>query len=126
MSNKTVIDLGSKVLSFDFGEFSLDYRATDKKDAQIQDKAVELEGKVGAYQKDAENMNDKEGRKALKPMVDEFFVAMFDEDAPQKIYEVAGENTWNYLNVFLQVSATIQKEWKKKLNDENFKKYLAE
>ena len=41
MSNKTVIDLGSKVLSFDFGEFSLDYQATDKKDAQIQDKAVE-------------------------------------------------------------------------------------
>ena len=111
MSNKTVIDLGSKVLSFDFGEFSLDYRTTDKKDAQIQDVV---------------NMNDKEGRKALKPMVDEFFVAMFDEDAPQKIYEVAGENTWNYLNVFLQVSATIQKEWKKKLNDENFKKYLAE
>lgn len=84
MSNRTVIELGSKVLSFDFGEFSLDYRATDNKDAQIQDKAVELEGQVDAYQKDAENMNDQEGRKALKPLVDEFFVAMFDEEADRK------------------------------------------
>lgn len=126
MSTKTVIELGSKVLSFDFGEFSLDYRATDKRDAQIQDKAIELKDKVDAFQKEAEGMDDKGGRKALKPLVDEFFVAMFDEDAPQKIYEAAGENTWNYLDVFLQISATIQKEWKKKINDDNFKKYLAE
>lgn len=126
MANKTVIDFGSKVLSFDFGEFSLDYRATDAKDAEIQNKAVELEEKVDAYQTDADKLNDQEGRKALKPLVDEFFASMFDEDAPQKIYDAAGQNTWNYLNGFLQVSARIQKEWKKKLNDENFKKYLAE
>ncbi|MGT2866614.1 hypothetical protein [Streptococcus fryi] len=126
MSNTINLNLGTKALSFNFGAFNLDYFASDKKDKQVQDKAVELEQKVDAYQADADTMNDQEGRKALKPLIDEFFEAMFDADAPQKIYDAVGENTWNYLNVFLQVSATIQKEWKKKLNDDNFKKYLAE
>lgn len=123
MSNIINLNLGTKVISFSFGEFNLDYHASDKKDADIQNKAIELEKKADSLPKDA---NDQEGRKVIKPLIDEFFTATFDEDAPQKIYEAVGENTWNYLDVFLQVSATIQKEWKKKLNDENFKKYLAE
>lgn len=123
MSNTINLNLGTKVISFSFGEFNLDYHASDKKDADIQNKVIELEKKADSLPKDA---NDQEGRKVIKPLIDEFFTATFDEDAPQKIYEAVGENTWNYLDVFLQVSATIQKEWKKKLNDENFKKYLAE
>ena len=51
---------------------------------------------------------------------------MFDADAPQKIYESAGENTISYLKIFLQISGAVQDEQEAKLNDETFKKYLAE
>lgn len=126
MSNKTVIELGSKVLTFDFGEFTLDYRATDKKDGELQSKSRELVDKSNAFKDKEAEMNDQENRQAIKPLLDEFFSTMFDSDATKKIYEVVGENTWNYLNVFLQISNNLEKEWNKKLNDENFKKYLAE
>ncbi|VTT17752.1 hypothetical protein [Streptococcus dysgalactiae] len=126
MSNKTVIELGSKVLTFDFGEFTLDYRATDKKDGELQAKSRELVDKSNAFKDKEAEMNDQENRQAIKPLLDEFFSTMFDSDATKKIYGVVGENTWNYLNVFLQISNNLEKEWNKKLNDENFKKYLAE
>ena len=51
---------------------------------------------------------------------------MFGEEAPQKIYQSAGENTISYLKIFLQISQAIETEQEKKANDENFKKYLAE
>lgn len=126
MSNKINLNLGNNVLSFNFGAFDLDYQTNDTKDAKLQAKSRELVDKANAFKDKEAEMNDQEYRQAIKPLIDEFFSTMFDDDTPQKIYEAAGENTWTYLDVFLQISNNIQKEWNKKLNDENFKKYLAE
>ncbi|HFI0945166.1 TPA: hypothetical protein ACGO1F_001443 [Streptococcus suis] len=126
MSNKINLNLGNNVLSFNFGAFDLDYQTNDTKDAKLQAKSRELVDKANAFKDKEAEMNDQEYRQVIKPLIDEFFSTMFDDDAPQKIYEAAGENTWTYLDVFLQISNNIQKEWNKKLNDENFKKYLAE
>lgn len=84
MSNKTVIELGSKVLTFDFGEFTLDYRATDKKDGELQAKSRELVDKSNAFKDKEAEMNDQENRQAIKPLLDEFFSTMFDSDATKK------------------------------------------
>ncbi len=51
---------------------------------------------------------------------------MFDNaDAPKKIYAACGENTWTYLNAFLQVGDNLVAIKEEKANDETFKKYLA-
>ena len=126
MSNKINLNLGSNVLSFNFGAFDLDYIMDDAKDAVLQSKARELDAKGKELQGKEDDLNDEESRKEVKPLIDEFFTTMFDDAAPKKIYEAAGNNTWNYLNVFMQISVNINKEWNKKLNDETFKKYLAE
>lgn len=126
MSNTINLNLGTNVISFNFGSFELNYQTSDKKDGALQAKSRELVDKTNSFKDKEAEMNDQENRQAIKPLIDEFFGTMFDADAPQKIYEAAGENTWSYLNVFLQISNNLEKEWNKKLNDENFKKYLAE
>ncbi|HEM4137346.1 TPA: hypothetical protein U1W51_000913 [Streptococcus suis] len=127
MSNNIInLNLGTKALTFNFGEFNLDYLSDDEKDDKLRIKSQELTEKASALESKEAEMDDREIRQNIKSLIDEFFEILFDADAPQKIYEAAGKHTWNYLNVFLQISASIQKEWDKKRNDENFKKYLAE
>ena len=111
-----------EVITFNIGDYSLEFHSSDENSKAVSDKAIELKEK-------AENISDEnewEARKEIKNLLDEFFAVMFDEEAPQKIYRSAGENTISYLKIFLQISQAIETEQEKKANDENFKKYLAE
>lgn len=109
-------------LVFDLGEHQLVFIPTDERSKAVTEKANDLK-------KRSENINEDDewvARKAIKELIDEIFTTMFDEDAPRKIYQAAGENTWSYLKIFMKISETVKQEQQKQLNDEEFKKYLAE
>lgn len=122
MSNIINLNLGVKSLSFSFGGFNLDYISNDKKDKELTIKAQELKERA---EKLEDTGSDAENREVIKSLVDEVFEVMFDAKAPKKIYEAVGENTMNYLGVFLQISEAVQQEKAKQQNDEIFTKYLA-
>ena len=124
MSNIINLAGNDNRVTFNFGEFSLDFNPTDEKSEAISNKASDLKTKADQIKEDGENV--WETRKTIKGLLDEFFGIMFDGDAPVKIFEACGQNTLSYLKVFMQIAETIQKEQQKQLNDENFKKYLAE
>ena len=126
MSNTINLNLGIKSLTFNFGDFTLDYQSDDAKETAVLTKSEELTKKASEYEAKESEMAYKDSMVAIKQLIDEFFEVAFDATAPQKIYEAAGKNTWNYLNVFMQISAKIREDRDKKLNDENFKKFLAE
>lgn len=111
-----------EAITFNIGDYSLEFHSSDEKSKAVSDKAIELKEKA----ENISNENEWEARKEIKNLLDEFFAVMFDEEAPQKIYQSAGENTISYLKIFLQISQAIETEQEKKANDENFKKYLAE
>ena len=111
-----------EIITFNIGDFSLDVSLSDAKSEILVEKAKELKEKSQHINDD----NEWQARKEVKELLDDVFTAMFDADAPQKIYESAGENTISYLKIFLQISGAVQDEQEAKLNDETFKKYLAE
>ncbi|HEM4630554.1 TPA: hypothetical protein U1Z87_001466 [Streptococcus suis] len=109
-------------ITFNIGDFTLTFVPTDAKSKAVSEKAVELKDKADTIKEG----NEWENRESIKGLLDDFFSTMFDADAPGKIYQAAGENTWNYLKVFLQMAEVIMETKKKQENDETFKKYLAE
>ncbi|MGT2969121.1 hypothetical protein [Streptococcus azizii] len=109
-------------ITFNLGDFTLKFIPTDAKSKEVSEKALELKEKANTIKEG----NEWENRESIKALLDDFFSVMFDAEAPGKIYQVAGENTWNYLKVFLQIAEAIMKTKKKQENDETFKKYLAE
>lgn len=111
-----------EIITFNIGDLSLDVSLSDAKSEILVEKAKELKEKGQHINDD----NEWQARKEVKELLDDFFTAMFDADAPQKIYKSAGENTISYLKIFLQISGAVQDEQEAKLNDETFKKYLAE
>ncbi|HFI0449114.1 TPA: hypothetical protein ACGOY6_001344 [Streptococcus suis] len=122
MSNIINLVGNNNRLVFDLGEHQLVFIPTDERSKAVTEKANDLK-------KRSENINEDDewvARKAIKELIDEIFTTMFDEDAPRKIYQAAGENTWSYLKIFMKISETVKQEQQKQLNDEEFKKYLAE
>lgn len=111
-----------ETITFNIGDYSLEFHSSDEKSKAVSDKAIELKEKAEKISDE----NEWEARKEIKNLLDEFFAVLFDEEAPQKIYQSAGENTISYLKIFSQISQAIETEQDKKANDENFKKYLAE
>ncbi|HEL9638198.1 TPA: hypothetical protein U0K45_000651 [Streptococcus suis] len=109
-------------ITFNLGDFTLTFTPTDAKSKAVSEKAVELKDKADTIKEG----NEWENRESIKGLLDDFFSTMFDADAPGKIYQAAGENTWNYLKVSLQMAEAIMETKKKQENDETFKKYLAE
>lgn len=112
-------------ITFDFGTYSLDFYSSDKKSKEVSDKAEELKKESDNLGKTEEG-NEWELRDKLKKMLDEFFSIMFDDEAPQKIYQSAGENTISYLQIFLEISNAVKIENEKRFNDKAFEKYLSE
>ncbi|QBX27410.1 hypothetical protein Javan386_0011 [Streptococcus phage Javan386] len=94
-------------------------------------KSIELKAKANKLdelEKEVEKDESKEFelRSGIKEILDDVFNTMFDNaDAPKKIYAACGENTWTYLNAFLQVGDNLVAIKEEKANDETFKKYLA-
>ncbi|HEL2144183.1 TPA: hypothetical protein ACJ51Q_001388 [Streptococcus suis] len=109
-------------ITFNLGDFTLTFTPTDAKSKAVSEKAVELKDKADTIKEG----DEWENRESIKGLLDDFFSTMFDADAPGKIYKAAGENTWSYLKVFLQMAEAIMETKKKQENDETFKKYLAE
>ncbi|HEM3496818.1 hypothetical protein NKE60_09620 [Streptococcus suis] len=109
-------------ITFNIGDFTLTFVPTDAKSKAVSEKAVELKDKADTIKEG----DEWENRESIKGLLDDFFSTMFDADAPGKIYKAAGENTWSYLKVFLQMAEAIMETKKKQENDETFKKYLAE
>ncbi|WP_449454612.1 hypothetical protein [Streptococcus suis] len=109
-------------ITFNIGDFTLTFVPTDAKSKAVSEKAVELKDKTDTIKEG----DEWENRESIKGLLDDFFSTMFDADAPGKIYKAAGENTWSYLKVFLQMAEAIMETKKKQENDETFKKYLAE
>ncbi|HFU3713956.1 TPA: hypothetical protein ACGPDC_001306 [Streptococcus suis] len=109
-------------ITFNIGDFTLTFTQTDAKSKAVSEKAVELKDKADTIKEG----DEWENRESIKGLLDDFFSTMFDADAPVKIYQAAGENTWSYLKVFLQIAEAIMETKKKQENDETFKKYLAE
>ncbi|MCB2905692.1 hypothetical protein [Streptococcus suis] len=109
-------------ITFNLGDFTLTFIPTDAKSKAVSEKAVELKDKADTIKEG----DEWENRESIKGLLDDFFSTMFDADAPGKIYKAAGENTWSYLKVFLQMAEAIMETKKKQENDETFKKYLAE
>ncbi|HEQ2107294.1 TPA: hypothetical protein VKH48_001221 [Streptococcus pyogenes] len=111
------------VTTFNIGDLTLEFAPSDAKSESLAEKAVELKEKADRFDKSG---TEWEQRKELKSLMDEFFTMMFDEDTPQKLYEVCGQNTITYLKLFLMMAEAVQEVNEKKQNDETFKKYLAE
>lgn len=109
-------------ITFNIGDFTLTFTQTDAKSKAVSEKAVELKDKADTIKEG----DEWENRESIKSLLDDFFSTMFDADAPGKIYQATGENTWSYLKVFLQMAEAIMETKKKQENDETFKKYLAE
>lgn len=131
MSNMINLNLDSNVIPVNFGAFTLDYKPTDAKEQEMVEKSTELKikaEKLDELEKTAIEDNSKEFelRKKIKEILDDVFATMFeDENAPAKIYGACGENTWTYLNVFLQIGDNLIAIKEQKANDDTFKKYLA-
>ena len=88
----------------------------EKKSAELKTKAEQID----------ESGTEWELRKELKDLLDEFFTAAFDDEAPQKLYDACGQNTISYLKLFLQIADALREVNEERQNDEAFKKYLAE
>ena len=111
------------VTTFNIGDVTLEFKATDEKSEMLEKKSAELKSK--AEQID-ESGTEWELRKELKDLLDEFFTAAFDGEAPQKLYDACGQNTISYLKLFLQIANALREVNEERQNDEAFKKYLAE
>ena len=111
------------VTTFNIGDVTLEFKATDEKSEMLEKKSAELKAK--AEQID-ESGTEWELRKELKDLLDEFFTAAFDGEAPQKLYDACGQNTISYLKLFLQIADALREVNEERQNDEAFKKYLAE
>lgn len=111
------------VTTFNIGDVTLEFKATDEKSEMLEKKSAELKAK--AEQID-ESGTEWELRKELKDLLDEFFTAAFDGEAPQKLYDACGQNTISYLRLFLQIADALREVNEERQNDEAFKKYLAE
>lgn len=111
------------VTTFNIGDVTLEFKATDEKSEMLEKKSAELKAK--AEQID-ESGTEWELRKELKDLLDEFFTAAFDADTPQKLYDACGQNTISYLKLFLQIADALREVNEERQNDEAFKKYLAE
>lgn len=111
------------VTTFNIGDVTLEFKATDEKSEMLEKKSAEL--KTKAEQID-ESGTEWELRKELKDLLDEFFTAAFDGEAPQKLYDACGQNTISYLKLFLQIADALREVNEERQNDEAFKKYLAE
>ena len=111
------------VTTFNIGDVTLEFKATDEKSEMLEKKSAELKAK--AEQID-ESGTEWELRKELKNLLDEFFTAAFDADTPQKLYDACGQNTISYLKLFLQIADALREVNEERQNDEAFKKYLAE
>ena len=111
------------VTTFNIGDVTLEFKATDEKSEMLEKKSAELKAK--AEQID-ESGTEWELRKELKDLLDEFFTAAFDGEAPQKLYDACGQNTISYLKLFLQIADALREVNEERQNDETFKKYLAE
>ena len=111
------------VTTFNIGDVTLEFKATDEKSEMLEKKSAELKAK--AEQID-ESGTEWELRKELKDLLDEFFTAAFDDEAPQKLYDACGQNTISYLKLFLQIADALREVNEERQNDEAFKKYLAE
>lgn len=111
------------VTTFNIGDVTLEFKATDEKSEMLEKKSAELKAK--AEQID-ESGTEWELRKELKDLLDEFFTATFDGEAPQKLYDACGQNTISYLKLFLQIADALREVNEERQNDEAFKKYLAE
>ena len=111
------------VTTFNIGDVTLEFKATDEKSEMLEKKSAELKAK--AEQID-ESGTEWELRKELKDLLDEFFTAAFDGEAPQKLYNACGQNTISYLKLFLQIADALREVNEERQNDEAFKKYLAE
>lgn len=131
MSNMINLNLDSNVIPINFGAFTLDYKPTDAKEQEMVEKSKELKikaAKLDELEKMAIEDDSKEFelRSSIKEILDDVFNTMFDNaDASEKIYAACGENTWTYLNAFLQVGDNLVAIKEEKANDETFKKYLA-
>ena len=111
------------VTTFNIGDVTLEFKATDEKSEMLEKKSAELKAK--AEQID-ESGTEWELRKELKDLLDEFFTAAFDADTPQKLYDACGQNTISYLKLFQQIADALREVNEERQNDEAFKKYLAE
>lgn len=111
------------VTTFNIGDVTLEFQPTDEKSEMLEKKSAELKAK--AEQID-ESGTEWELRKELKDLLDEFFTAAFDGEAPQKLYDACGQNTISYLRLFLQIADALREVNEERQNDEAFKKYLAE
>lgn len=131
MSNMINLNLDNNTIPVNFGAFTLDYKPTDAKEKEMVEKSIELKAKANKLdelEKEVEKDESKEFelRSGIKEILDDVFNTMFDNaDAPKKIYVACGENTWTYLNAFLQVGDNLVAIKEEKANDETFKKYLA-
>lgn len=125
------LNLDNNIIPVNFGAFTLDYKPTDAKEKEMVEKSIELKAKANKLdelEKEVEKDESKEFelRSGIKEILDDVFNTMFDNaDAPKKIYAACGENTWTYLNAFLQVGDNLVAIKEEKANDETFKKYLA-
>ncbi|WP_069987661.1 hypothetical protein [Streptococcus agalactiae] len=131
MSNMINLNLDNNTIPVNFGAFTLDYKPTDAKEKEMVEKSIELKAKAEKLD-DLEKEVEKdeslefEVRVGIKEILDDAFKTLFDDaDAPQKIYDACGANTWSYLKVFLQIGDNLIEIKEKKANDETFKKYLA-
>ncbi|WP_283572516.1 hypothetical protein [Streptococcus agalactiae] len=131
MSNMINLNLDNNIIPVNFGAFTLDYKPTDAKEKEMVEKSIELKAKANKLdelEKEVEKDESKEFelRSSIKEILDDVFNTMFDNaDASEKIYTACGENTWTYLNAFLQVGDNLVAIKEEKANDETFKKYLA-
>ncbi|KAF1125787.1 phage tail assembly chaperone [Streptococcus agalactiae] len=131
MSNMINLNLDSNVIPVNFGTFTLDYKPTDAKEKEMVEKSIELKAKaekLDELEKEVEKDESLEFelRAGIKEILDDAFKTLFDDaDAPQKIYNACGANTWSYLKVFLQIGDSLIEIKEEKANDETFKKYLA-
>lgn len=112
-----------EAVTFNIGDLTLSFNPSDEKSKAISKKAQELKNKAATISEDSDEWAIRE---EIKGLLDDFLATLFDDEAPNNIYDVVGRNTWSYLKVFLQIAEVIQQEQQEKLNDENFKKYLAE
>lgn len=112
-----------EAVTFNIGDLTLSFNPSDEKSKAISKKAQELKDKAATISEDSDEWAIRE---EIKGLLDDFLATLFDDEAPNNIYDVVGQNTWSYLKVFLQIAEVIQHEQQEKLNDENFKKYLAE
>ena len=117
-----VIKKRDNVIPVDFGEFKLEFVASDKNIHKMESVGKKLK-------KDGEKLANTEDSKAfetLQDLVKGSWTELFDQDAYNKVYDFSNGSTVDTMAYLLEAITGVIAEWEKRNNTDALKKYLGD